>query len=662
MESNMVKHDQDMQENVPLLENALENAPAPSSSPPPEDEEGSMERKEFQEDLQRNRAKQLEFLEKKLSGFAGFVRKLKTRKPGPLKKAGVKPLKSSENIRSNSPDDTVFDRTPSYITGTMRGYQIDGLNWMISLYQNGLNGILADEMGLGKTIQSISMIGYLMNVRELKGPFLVIVPLTTIDNWMKEFARFLPSAKVLRAHATGDLKKEIFKKLSAVRRSWNVAVTSYEFLVRHKYYFKSLNFHYAIIDEGHRGKNEHTLFPRALRLCNIQGMIMLTGTPIHNNLHELWALLNLLMPLFFDSADNFDSWFKVEDCIDPQHEQTRRLQNLLKPLMLRRIKSEACPDIPPKVRITLFVPPTEEICVWSKKIQERDVQVVKSNGFLGQYRMDMDFPYLRQVTLHPYLIPGAEPTEHGNDVTEQIVEYSTKMIVLDKLLKRLKERGSKVLIFTQFVIMLNILQDYLDYRGHEYCVIQGSTPIEQRQKEMDSFNHPDSDKFVFVLSTRAGGLGINLVAADTVIFYDMDYNPQMDFQAEDRAHRIGQLKKVHIFRLFVRGTIEESLDAISQRKKQLDESVIKRSLTKKLKMGAMEYQQKNLWSVGTIDPSAVEDKLDAVFREMDTGSGLQEDCAIVVPGIPHDNNNLVVSLKRKSDDELKIPGKRKRAI
>ncbi|XP_058115764.1 probable global transcription activator SNF2L1 [Anopheles coustani] len=655
MESNT-----DIQENMLPLENALENVPQPSSIEQAEAERRFVERKEFQDDLYRHRAKQLEFLEKKLSGFAGFMREIKKKKPGFQKKAGVKPLQNIKNVRSNSPDDTVFDETPSYIEGTMRGYQVEGLNWMISLYQNGLNGILADEMGLGKTIQSISMIGYLMNVRELKGPFLVVVPLTTIDNWIKEFARFLPSANVLRAHAIGDLKQEIFKKLKATRRSWNVVVTSYEFLVRHKFYFSRINFHYAIIDEGHRAKNENTLFPRTLRVCHIQGMIMLTGTPIHNNLHELWALLNLLMPLFFNSADNFDSWFKVEDCIDPQHEQTRRLQNLLKPLMLRRIKSEVCPDIPPKVRITLFIPPTEEICVWSKKILERDVQILKSNGFLGQYRISNVFPYLRQSTLHPYLIPGAEPTEHGNEVTEQIVEYSSKMIVLDRLLKRLKERGSKVLIFTQFVMMLDILMDFFDYRGYEYCVIHGSTSIEERQKRMDSFNHPDSDKFIFALSTRAGGLGINLVAADTVIFYDMDFNPQADFQAEDRAHRIGQLKKVHIFRLFVRGTIEESLNAISERKKQLDESVIKRTLTKQLQIAAIEFQQKNLWSVGTIDPSAVENELDAVFREMDTDSGLQEDCAIVVPGIPRENNNIVVSQKRKRDDELITSSKRKR--
>uniref|UniRef100_A0AAG5DP59 Uncharacterized protein n=1 Tax=Anopheles atroparvus TaxID=41427 RepID=A0AAG5DP59_ANOAO len=639
----------------------------------PRSENAIIERKAFQEELKRHRAKQLEFLEKQLTGFAGFVRERGTKNSIAQEKnqrANPKtPLKSIENLGEDLSDDVIIDQSPSFIKGMMRDYQVDGLRWMISLYHNGLNGILADEMGLGKTIQSISMIGYLMHVRTLKGPFLVIAPLSTIDNWMKEFAKFLPSAKTFKAHATGDGKPLVLGKLQSARRSWNVAVTSYEFLVQNRAYFSKLNFHYAVIDEGHRAKNENTLFSAALRRLNIQGSVMLTGTPIHNNLHELWALLNLLMPLFFNSADNFDSWFKVEDCLDPQNEQTRRLHNLLKPLMLRRIKSAVCPDIPPKIRITLFVPPTEEICLWSKKLLENDVQVMKSDGSYGKFHIAQRFPYLRQAACHPFLIPSAEPLEAGDQVTEQIVEYSSKMIVLDKLLKRLKERGSKVLIFSQFVTMLQILLDYLDYRGFEYCYISGSTSSEERKEQIDEFNRPGSDKFIFALSTRAGGLGINLVAADTVIFYDIDFNPQMDLQAEDRAHRIGQQKKVHIFRMIVRGTIEESLHSISQRKKQLDESVIQRKmLTRKLMEQADEFQQKNLFSVGTIDQSALDEKLDSVFHEMNTDEGLREECVIIVPGIPgqsmqnFDPSNVDRNLKRKSDVELDGSSKRRRNV
>lgn len=183
-----------------------------------------------------------------------------------------------------------------------------------------------------------------------RGPYLVIVPLSTVDNWLNEFASFLPSAKVLRGHATGGEKSNVLEEIATVgkRRRWDVVITSYEFFWQNVKVFRQQNFHYAIIDEGHRAKNENTQFPRALVRCSISSMVLLTGTPIHNNLHELWALLNLLMPAFFDNAENFDNWFKVENCIDPRHEQAIRLKNLLKPLMLRRTKDEVSAPIPPK--------------------------------------------------------------------------------------------------------------------------------------------------------------------------------------------------------------------------------------------------------------------------------------------------------------------------
>uniref|UniRef100_A0A182WE69 Helicase ATP-binding domain-containing protein n=1 Tax=Anopheles minimus TaxID=112268 RepID=A0A182WE69_9DIPT len=603
----------------------------------------------FREELQRKQLLQLEALEQKLAGFAEFSRTKQKSKPAVGRSAsGKRQLKSIENLQkaditnNNDVDGFEFMESPSFIKGEMRNYQIRGLNWLINMYHNNLNGILADEMGLGKTIQSISMIGYLMNVRALQGPFLVVVPLSTLQNWMNEFARFLPSAKVFQAHGIGGQKKVVLTKLRAQKPSWNVVITTYEFISNNSIHFQRINFHYAIIDEGHRAKNENTNFARVMRACEIQSMLLLTGTPVHNDLHELWALLNLLMPLFFSSAENFDSWFEVENCIDPRNEQTIRLKNLLKHLLLRRTKQEVAPSIPPKVHIDIYVPPTEQMCLWTHKLLHHEVQVMGSNATMRGLIVSNRMPHMRKVIQHPYLIPGAEDMQ-TDLVTDDIVNFSSKMIVLDKLLGKLKARGSKVLIFTQYTTVLDILMDYLDWREYEYCVLRGSTKHENRQGQMDEFNSPGSNKFIFLLSTRAGGLGINLVAADTVIFYDMDFNPQMDFQAEDRAHRIGQKRKVHVLRLIVRGSIDELLYHHSTRKRLLDAAVIRQTIKpdKQLEMAAFEYQRTSLMAHGLVNPKAIDEKLDELLGLMGNldgpyteHSGMQEDCKIVLPGIP----------------------------
>uniref|UniRef100_A0A182JZE0 Helicase ATP-binding domain-containing protein n=1 Tax=Anopheles christyi TaxID=43041 RepID=A0A182JZE0_9DIPT len=661
-----------------VREQSPDKAPSPSS---PVVENMLNEKNAFNLELTRKRQLQLEALEKKLAGFAKFNQEHPKKNVRAREITDNRKLRNIENLRkddyanNNNEDAIEFTETPSFINATMRDYQIAGLNWLISLYKNNLNGILADEMGLGKTIQSISMIGYLLFVRKLKGPFLVVVPLSTVPNWMNEFARFLPGAKVFRAHMVGPQKTKIFDKLRASRPTWNVAITSYEFITNHSVYFKSINFHYAIIDEGHRAKNENTLFAGTLRRCKIQSMVMLTGTPVHNNLHELWALLNLLMPLFFNNAENFDSWFKVEDCVDPKHEQTIRLKKLLKPLLLRRTKKEVTNDIPPKVHIDIYVPPTEQMCVWTHKVLHHDVKQMGGNGEMKRMSIINRMPHLRKVIQHPYLLPGVENCETIL-VTDDIVQFSSKMIVLDKLLERLRARGSRVLIFSQFVKVLYILMDYLDWREYEYCMLDGDTKIAERQEQMDEFNRSDSTKFVFLLSTRAGGLGINLPAADTVIFYDMDFNPQMDFQAEDRAHRIGQQRKVHVFRLLVRGSIDELLYLHSERKRQLDEAVIRAETnpSKQLLMSAYEYQRTSLMANGLIDKAAVDEKLDELFRTMgkltrtsSPDSGVLEDCQIMLPGVSCDLKldtvlgSIQLAEKRKAEEAI-VPllGKRLR--
>ncbi|XP_055532885.1 SWI/SNF-related matrix-associated actin-dependent regulator of chromatin subfamily A member 5-like [Wyeomyia smithii] len=585
----------------------------------------------YRRDLSDAQMCRLEFLEDQFLQFKQFIEQRKGTK-NPASKGNTKDSNNNQPVKRERKRvqqhigkekdllkvGAYFTTSPSFINGVMRDYQVDGLNWLISLYDKGINGILADEMGLGKTLQSISMLGYLRHHKNIKGPHLVIVPLSTINNWIREFQRFIPDVRVLRGHCYKQDKGQLYKTLAAGRRSWDVVVTNYQFFVSEKTHFKRINYQYVILDEAQRCKNEHTQFSSLLRQITYRSILFLTGTPINNNLHELWAMLNLLLPEFFRDAEDFDSWFKVEDCIDPNHERSLRLKNILQPIMLRRIKAEVELNIPPKIKTTIFMPPTRAMRYWSKKVINRDIQLTRGAGYSVNFHMANIFPYLRQVTLHPYLMPGAEPEpfEEG----QHLVDASSRMIVLDKLLARLYKRGSRVLIFSQFVVLLNILDDYLAWKGYKYSRLTGDTNTDERQVLLDDFNAPGSDKFIFMLTTRAGGVGINLPTADTVIFYDVDWNPQADFQAEDRAHRIGQTKQVHVFRFIVLGTVDESLYRCSYLKQALDKAIVKKSLGEAEISSAIKHHEEYLQVGSSIDVAAVDSQLDSIFEEIDRGA------------------------------------------
>lgn len=590
---------------------------------------GDASLREYQEATSRDRLRQLEYLESRISNFAKFTEdRLQSRNVRHKRKRvetdrsfedanNNRPAKKSKNTTNDRNELIKYNESPAFIHGKLRNYQIDGLNWLISLYENGINGILADEMGLGKTLQAISFLGYLRNHRKIKGPHLIIVPLSTIDNWEREFARFLPGVRVLRGHCRGS-KIQLRETLTRPHPNWDVVITPYHFFISEHTYFKKLKYQFIVLDEAQRCKNEHSLLSQVLRCTLYRNMLFMTGTPINNNLHELWALLNLLLPDFFRHSADFDDWFKVNDCIDPEHERSQRLKKILQPIMLRRIKSDVEVTIPPKIKTILTMPPTREMNYWSKKVLCKDVNVLKSDGTNGKYSMKIIYPYLRAVTLHPYLIPGAE-SESSDLVGQDIVDVSSRMIVLDKLLTKLYQRGSRVLLFSQMARMLDILQDYLDWKGYKYSRMTGYTPQESRQNIIDEFNSPNSDTFIFIITTRTGGVGINLHTADTVIFYDIDWNPQADFQAEDRAHRIGQLKQVHVIRFVVSGTVDENLHDCSNRKQALDKAIIRNSLGDCSKYKAIEQHLRKLESVNSLDVTTVDEQLDEMFREIDLG-------------------------------------------
>ncbi|KAL0368261.1 UNVERIFIED_CONTAM: putative chromatin-remodeling complex ATPase chain [Sesamum calycinum] len=448
------------------------------------------------------------------------------------------------------------------IQGKMRDYQLAGLNWLIRIYENGINGILADEMGLGKTLQTISLLGYLHEFRGITGPHMVVTPKSTLGNWMNEIKRFCPVLRAIKFLGNPDERRYIREEL-LVAGKFDVCVTSFEMAIKEKSALRRFSWRYIIIDEAHRIKNENSLLSKTMRLYNTNYRLLITGTPLQNNLHELWSLLNFLLPEIFSSAETFDEWFQISGENDQQEvvQQLHKKETILKVGMSQMQKQ------------------------YYRALLQKDLEVVNAGG--ERKRLLNVAMQLRKCCNHPYLFQGAEP---GPPYTtgEHLIENSGKMVLLDKLLPKLKERDSRVLIFSQMTRLLDILEDYLMFRGHLYCRIDGNTGGDDRDASIEAFNKPGSEKFVFLLSTRAGGLGINLATADIVILYDSDWNPQVDLQAQDRAHRIGQKKEVQVFRFCTEGYKKLALDALVIQQGRLAEqkTVNKDELLQMVRFGA----------------------------------------------------------------------------
>ncbi|GLI59043.1 hypothetical protein VaNZ11_000871 [Volvox africanus] len=461
---------------------------------------------------------------------------------------------------------------PSIITGgTLREYQMQGLNWMIHLYDNGINGILADEMGLGKTLQTISLVAYLYEYRGITGPHIVITPKSTLGNWVNEFRRFCPIVRVTKFHGNNEERMHQKESTCAPGR-FDVVVTSYEMVIKEKNHFKRFHWRYIIIDEAHRIKNENSRLSQVVRQLKTNYRLLITGTPLQNNLHELWALLNFLLPEIFSSAEKFEEWFSMGDgSKEKEAEVVQQLHKVLRPFLLRRVKSDVERGLPPKKETILKIGMSDMQKKWYAALLQKDIDAL--NGGADRAKLLNVVMQLRKCCNHPYLFQGAEPGPPF--ITgEHLVENSGKLVLLDKLLPRLKERESRVLIFSQMTRMIDILEDYCLYRGYGYCRIDGNTGGDDRDNMIDEFNKPNSSKFIFLLSTRAGGLGINLATADIVVLYDSDWNPQMDLQAMDRAHRIGQKKEVQVFRFCIENSIEEKVIEKAYKKLRLDALVI----------------------------------------------------------------------------------------
>jgi len=441
-------------------------------------------------------------------------------------------------------------------------------------------------MGLGKTLQTISFLGFLKFHKNNKGPHLVIVPKSTLYNWVSEFNKWIPEFNVFMLHGNKEERAKLVKE-RLLTLNFEVCVTSYEICLLEKAQFRKLSWRYIIIDEAHRIKNENSALSKIVREFNCRNRLLLTGTPLQNNLHELWALLNFLLPDVFNKSEDFDSWFELQG--KDQDKVVQQLHKILNPFLLRRIKVDVEKSLLPKKKINLYVGMSSMQRMWYRKILEKDIDAVNGAGGKreNKTRLLNIVMQLKKCCNHPYLFDGAEP---GPPYTtdQHLVDNSGKMAILDKLLVHLKANGSRVLLFSQMSRMLDILEDYCLWKGYDYCRIDGQTSHDDRIQSIDEFNKPNSSKFIFLLTTRAGGLGINLATADIVIMYDSDWNPQVDLQAEDRAHRIGQKKQVVVFRFITENAIEEKVIERATQKLRLDQLVIQQGKTQQSKAASKD--------------------------------------------------------------------------
>ena len=646
--------------------------------------------------------------------------------------------------------DLVATEQPELVTGgQMRSYQLEGLEWLKSLWMNGLCGILADEMGLGKTIQAISMIAFFKE-KNVSGPFLIAAPLSTLSNWIDEFARWTPSIKTLLYHGSKGEREEMRRKRMKMQNQrdmdFPVICTSYEICMNDRKFLAGYQWRYIIVDEGHRLKNMNCRLIKELLTYNSANRLLITGTPLQNNIAELWSLLHFLLPEVFNDLDSFEGWFDFSEVLDERSQKTmeKRKKNLvstmhaiLKPFLLRRVKTDVETALPKKREYILYAPMTIEqqelyreivggnsrAYLENKAVERIEAQAGRSrtsslkrkaagddidsgrstpfkslkssrastpasttssirrgrpsNRKRQNYAEETDRDFntkLRRLEKGEEVeseSPATLSSDEDSDLTHlatsiaaakkeistkklqnpimqarlacnsphnfywpwpdsadetkptidsSIVTASGKLILLERLIPRLFKFNHKILIFSQFKTTLDILLAWAsEYHDWPCCRIDGSISQSDRQEQIRLFNDPKSEFKLFLLSTRAGGQGINLTAADTVILFDSDWNPQQDLQAMDRAHRIGQKRPVVVYRLATRGTVEEVLLKKAESKRKLEKLVIQKGKFKSLFEGIDSKSSK----LTVVDAEEVKRILAGDITSAGSGEGFQ---------------------------------------
>ena len=455
----------------------------------------------------------------------------------------------------------------------LRDYQLDGVNWLMHAWSKSNSSILADEMGLGKTIQTISFFQIMHNFYQLYGPFLVVVPLSTIVAWQREFQNWAPEMNVVTylgdISSRNVIREYEWKHGGNKRLKFNVILTTYEILLKDKSFLGGISWAVLSVDEAHRLKNDDSLLYKSLFEFNSNHRLLITGTPLQNSLKELWALLHFIMP------NKFDSWPDFEEKYSSQAKTGfSGLHKQLEPYLLRRVKKDVEKSLPSKTEQILRVEMSSLQKQYYKWILTKNYRAL-SKGLKGNVSSFVNIIMeLKKCCNHTSLT--RPPEDEHMDKLSMIIKGSGKLILLDKLLTRLKQTGHRVLIFSQMVRMLDILAEYLQLKRYSFQRLDGSIRSDIRKQALDHFNAEGSQDFCFLLSTRAGGLGVNLATADTVIIFDSDWNPQNDLQAQARAHRIGQKNQVSVYRLVTKNSVEEDIVERAKRKMVLDHLIIQR--------------------------------------------------------------------------------------
>ena len=483
-----------------------------------------------------------------------------------------------------------FRSQPDYVKGgQLREFQIHGVNFLCHHWCKSNNVILADEMGLGKTVQTVSFMSWLMNDRHQKGPFIVVVPLTTVPAWADTFNYWAPDINYVEYTGNESARAtirdyELLVDGNPKKPKFNVLLTTYEYVLFDASFLSQIKWQFLAVDEAHRLKNRESQLYAKLMDFGAPSRLLITGTPMQNTLSELSALMDFLMP----------GKIHVEENIDLTSEHASRklaeLTDAISPYMIRRTKQKVENDIPPKTEKIIRVELSDLQLEYYKNILTRNYTALNAGAKAQKTSLLNVMMELKKASNHPFMFPNAEERLlAGNNSREEqlkgLITTSGKMMLLDQLLTKMKKDGHRVLIFSQMVKMLDILGDYLALRGHQFQRLDGTIAAGPRRMAIDHFNAPDSQDFCFLLSTRAGGLGINLMTADTVILFDSDWNPQADLQAMARAHRIGQRNPVTIYRLVSKDTIEEEVLERARNKLMLEFITIQRGVTDK---GAQE--------------------------------------------------------------------------